>query len=385
MKHIPCKVERIKKCILLILAVLIPYTSVYFSEIQGFIHKEAKAHVLTASAATISTSYIAKEEFIAEEMVKDRLPSLQRESLANRLKAFLGMKLQAVELLINGERLITLYDKEEVNKVINNLKVHYIEKGSIQKSTIEAIELKGEVEIKDAEAYDWQIDTMDIALHKLIEACNRGAFSLETTTLILEKQEISPSVSVISTEELYVGESITQEGKKGSKEIKKRITYLNDNKVTETILEENILEESTETVILKGSKITESNLSALLATPSRGVISSNYGMRWGRLHKGTDFAANIGDPISAALDGVVIEAAYIGNYGNVVILDHGSGIETLYAHCSEIKVKVGSRVKKGEVIALVGNTGRSTGPHLHFEVRINGEPRDARKYLQVGS
>lgn len=384
MKHIPCKVERIKKCILLILAVLIPYTFVYFSEIQGLIHKETKAHILTASAATISTSTMVKEEFIAEGMVKDRLPSPQRDSVANRLKAFLGMKLQAVDLLINGERLITLYDKEEVDKVINNLKVHYIEKGSIQRSTIEAIELKGEVELKDAEAYDWQIDTMDIALRKLIEACNAGTISIETTALTIESQEISPSVSVISTQELYLGESITQEGKKGSKEIKKRIAYLNDKKVAETVLEENILEEATETVVLQGSRITEDNLSALLAIPSRGVISSNYGMRWGRLHKGTDFAANIGEPISAALDGVVIEAAYIGNYGNVVILDHGSGIETLYAHCSEIKVKVGDTVKKGEVIALVGNTGRSTGPHLHFEVRINGEPRDARKYLKEG-
>lgn len=382
MKDKPCSIERIKKSILLFLAVLIPYSFVYFSEIKGFILTKPSSHMLVASAATINGTGIVKETSLGESLYKNSLPSPKREYISSKLKGLLGLKLDSVELMVNEERIAVLYDQEEAERVINNLKAHYIEKCSIQRSSISDIQVKGNIQIKNSEAYEWQMYTMDMALNSLIEACNKGLLQVETTITINELEEISPIVSIISTDNLSIGETSTEQGENGVKEKQKRIIYSNDNKVSEEILGETILKEARETIILKGSKITEDKLAVLLAAPSRGVISSGYGMRWGRLHRGTDYAANHGDPITAALDGVVVEADYIGTYGNVVILDHGSGIETLYAHCSEIKVSIGDNVKKGEVIALVGNTGRSTGPHLHFEVRINGEARDSSKYLK---
>lgn len=99
-------------------------------------------------------------------------------------------------------------------------------------------------------------------------------------------------------------------------------------------------------------------------------------------HEGLDFTAEKGTPIYAAADGIVSQAESTPDYGNIVKVDHGSGLETRYAHASRVLVKPGERVEKGQLIAEVGNTGRSTGAHLHFEVRLNGVALDPRKYLQ---
>lgn len=115
---------------------------------------------------------------------------------------------------------------------------------------------------------------------------------------------------------------------------------------------------------------------ARLAWPVLGWLSSPFGMRDGRPHEGVDIAANEGEPIRAARSGRVIFAGPRGTYGNTVILYHGSGLTTLYAHAQKVLVQPGQWVEEGNVIALVGSTGRSTGPHLHFEVRLNGVPYD---------
>ncbi len=98
-------------------------------------------------------------------------------------------------------------------------------------------------------------------------------------------------------------------------------------------------------------------------------------------HEGLDFTARSGTPILAAADGIVTKAGRASAYGNLVKLDHGAGLETRYAHASKLLVKPGERVVKGQVIALVGTTGRSTGPHLHYEIRLHGHALDPRKYL----
>lgn len=100
-------------------------------------------------------------------------------------------------------------------------------------------------------------------------------------------------------------------------------------------------------------------------------------------HEGLDFMAELGTPIYAAAGGIVISAEQTPDYGKIVKIDHGSGLETRYAHASKLLVKAGERVRKGQIIAEVGSTGRSTGPHLHYEIRLAGNPLDPRKYLKV--
>lgn len=114
--------------------------------------------------------------------------------------------------------------------------------------------------------------------------------------------------------------------------------------------------------------------------PVNGPMTSGFGMRFHpilkrrRMHAGIDFGARQGTPIHASADGIVIAATYTQGYGNMVIIDHGGGISTLYGHCSRISVGGGQRVKRGDVVGAVGSTGLATGPHLHFEVRVNGRP-----------
>ena len=104
-------------------------------------------------------------------------------------------------------------------------------------------------------------------------------------------------------------------------------------------------------------------------------------MRWGSLHPGIDIGAEMGAPIHAAASGRVILAGYSGGYGNLIVIDHGNGLATAYAHQSRLGASVGQEVSQGDVIGYVGSTGFSTGPHLHFEVRVNGLPVDPMGYL----
>lgn len=112
--------------------------------------------------------------------------------------------------------------------------------------------------------------------------------------------------------------------------------------------------------------------------PTHGWLSSSMGTRTDPLtggrdfHPGLDISADKGDPVYATADGTVTHAASAGNYGNLVIVDHGYGLETRYGHLSAFKVTVGQQVKRGDLLGLVGSTGRTTGPHLHYEVRANG-------------
>ena len=122
----------------------------------------------------------------------------------------------------------------------------------------------------------------------------------------------------------------------------------------------------------------------LETTPVNGVITSRFAsiesVRSGA-HTGLDIGAASGTPIKATAGGTIKHASWMGSYGNLVIISHGNGIETYYAHCSKILVSVGQKVNSGDTIALVGTTGNSTGPHLHFEVRINDKPVNPQNYL----
>ena len=117
--------------------------------------------------------------------------------------------------------------------------------------------------------------------------------------------------------------------------------------------------------------------------PAAGYVSSPYGLRFDgtEFHQGIDIAADMGAPIVATADGVVTAAGWNGGYGNMVDVDHGGGIVTRYGHASALAVTVGQQVRRGEVIAYVGSTGRSTGPHVHYEVRVNGAPVNPAGYL----
>ncbi len=112
--------------------------------------------------------------------------------------------------------------------------------------------------------------------------------------------------------------------------------------------------------------------------------TSGFGPRWGRMHEGVDMAAPVGTPIYAPADGVVIFAGWQSGYGRLIKIQHEFGIETRYGHLNAIRVEVGQRVSRGERIGDMGNSGRSTGPHLHYEIRVGGEPLNPMIYIGAG-
>jgi murein DD-endopeptidase MepM/ murein hydrolase activator NlpD len=115
--------------------------------------------------------------------------------------------------------------------------------------------------------------------------------------------------------------------------------------------------------------------------PCDGVVTSGFGMRWGRMHEGIDIGCAYGAPNRAAAAGTVIYAGWMSGYGNLVVIDHGNGLSTAYGHASSLAVSVGQSVAQGQTVSYVGATGHATGPHLHFEVRVNGVAVDPLAYL----
>lgn len=129
---------------------------------------------------------------------------------------------------------------------------------------------------------------------------------------------------------------------------------------------------------LHNSKVS---LGVSLSKPVTGVLTSRYGYRWGRTHTGIDIGVPTGTPVKAAASGTVTFAGWKGSLGNLVVISHGNGVQTYYGHNSRIVVKAGQKISQGEVVAKAGSTGRSTGPHVHFEVRVNGSSYNPLGYV----
>lgn len=227
--------------------------------------------------------------------------------------------------------------------------------------------------------------------------------SITTVTETTFKELIPAEIQYVEFSDLYKDETkVYREGNDGLKEITVDVTKVNGKEVSRTVTNEEILKEAKIKVIAYGTKekpkVTQSTnssnsssgASSSVSSSSRfmhplnggGTISSTYGSRWGSFHYGLDFAASAGTPIYAAASGKVIYSGYNnGGYGKLIIIDHGNGYQTYYAHCSSLYVNVGDYVSQGQNIAGVGTTGNSTGNHLHFEVRIDGTPVNPYGYV----
>ncbi len=177
---------------------------------------------------------------------------------------------------------------------------------------------------------------------------------------------------------------ISKAGVEGSADVVADVTYVNGVETGRNITSYKVLADPVSAIKLVGTKERPRYMATgTFIKPSNGRFSSGYGWRksLGDFHTGVDFAGATGTKIWAADGGVVTFAGWKGNYGRLVIIDHQNGYTTYYAHCSKLLVKVGDKVAKGDQIAKVGNTGRSYGSHVHFEIRKNGKTQNPLNYI----
>lgn len=204
-------------------------------------------------------------------------------------------------------------------------------------------------------------------------------------------QKITPEVVYEDTSTLFKGDQrIKDEGKDGEESVVAKVYTQNGIEINREVISSNVVKQPVKKLVLMGTKAIPKTAPASVSVQSRGgtrtdlrglkiqspvsgyLVTSPYGYRGKSFHSGIDLALSTGNPIYAAESGTVTYVGYDGAYGNTVRISHGSGVTTLYAHCSALLVNVGDKISKGGLIARVGSTGRSTGPHVHFEVIIDG-------------
>ena len=182
----------------------------------------------------------------------------------------------------------------------------------------------------------------------------------------------------IDNDDWYTTETVVrQEPQPGHHQVTALITKKNGAEEGREIIAETVMSEPVPEIIERGTQTPPTYIKPL----SGGRFTSGFKWRWGRQHKGVDWACPVGTSIMASCGGTVVQAGWFGGYGNCITLRHPDGRQTRYGHLSKILVSVGQSVKQGQKIGLSGNTGRSTGPHVHFEIIINGSQVDPLKYL----
>ena len=355
------------------------------------------------------------------------------EQVLKRLTYMGDLKVKATGIYVNGKKIGAVQDRKTAEKALKDVadkytkqgdnieveSVRFLEKVDIKTANTDLEDLHSEEEMVDLLCTSGEKETVHKVvagdtLHSIAKkydvwedqllADNKGINSkkLEVGSNIIVKQQapvltyevvekitydkvIEHKVEEQKSADIYEGMTETQQaGSDGLSEITARVTLQNGKKVVEEDLVTTVKEEPVTEVVLVGTKERPPTVgSGKYIWPLKDSFTqtSGFGSRWGRQHKGIDLAVSVGTTVYAADGGTVVEAQYSGSYGNVVMIDHQNGQETRYAHNSKLLVKKGDKVYQGQPIAKSGNTGRSTGPHVHFEIRFNGEPRNPLNYL----
>lgn len=208
----------------------------------------------------------------------------------------------------------------------------------------------------------------------------KPAVTVKSVEQVVEQIEIKPQVEVRKSAELKAGTTkVVRPGQSGLKSMQYRVTKENGEVIKEEWLGQEVIKAAVTEVVLSGTKVVGEGTGEFAWPVSNATMSSSFGQRWGRQHKGVDLVGN--RDVKSADEGVVTFAGQKSGYGNVIIINHRNGYETLYGHLDSIAVKVGQVIEKGESIGVMGNTGRSTGTHLHFEIIKNGTPENPMTYL----
>ena len=397
------------------------------------LESEASAHVVTVPS--VAADLVTPDQ-LAESV--DALPEVIEEAVAApEFKVLSVASVKVFQVVVDGEAIGNFKTEEEANQLLDELKAKYTtpEEGeSVEYTEVgfsENVEVVKEyLDIMDFSDYD----TVESALAYVIKGTKEekthtvqkgenfwvianyygiSPYDLEDAnpdvkpetlqigqviSLIVPKpligvrtvekasysENIDYDVVYEDTGSLYKGETkVKTNGVYGERVVEAEIVRENGREVSRNILTEDVISEPSSQVVYQGTKDPPPRMgTGNLKKPVNGIVTSEFGAwRWGRKHTGIDLAVPVGTSVKAADGGVVTFSGYSSSYGYYVIIDHGGNISTLYAHNSQLLVSKGDQVYQGQQIALSGNTGTSTGPHVHFEVRVNGTATNPRNYV----
>lgn len=354
-----------------------------------------------------------------------------KEEIKQVLNSKMEYKVKAAAIQISGEKVVWVEDEETARRVLDAVKAAFIKED--ENSKLEGVEIEEEVLIvEDYISPDKLMDkeravstllrgTDEIKVHKVKKGESLWLIARNNSMTVSDLKNANPD---IKSETLQIGQElnlivpkpylnvitkevitynkgipyptkieyddslwswetrIKQNGIYGTKEVTARVVRKNGVEVEREILNERVLKEPVYRILTRGTKTAPSRGTGRFLWPTIGRISSPFGKRGREFHTGVDIAASVGTPVKAADSGTVTFAGWNGGYGRLIIVDHGNGFTTYYAHNSKLLVGVGDKVEKGQTISLVGSSGRSTGPHLHFEIRKNGEPLNPLNFFE---
>ncbi|MHB1653087.1 MAG: peptidoglycan DD-metalloendopeptidase family protein [Desulfitobacteriaceae bacterium] len=362
--------------------------------------------------------------------------SVSESTLANKLSAYVN----AWELVVGAKSVAVLPSQEDAQKVLEQYQDFYTKPSENNK--VSSVSFAESVSFKQIEAQVAEVQLPDAVLKMLedgvtqtkeyvvvpndswwliarkndmktkeVLAGNPGMtedsklqpgqkvklVSIEPYLTVLSKGVLTATetvpFNVVTKTDYSLGSGQTvvkQSGSDGSKIVTYSYEQKNGKNIAKTVLDEKVITAAVTQIVNKGpsrAPVTIAHASrgsgnvAGLGWPLQGHINSYYGYRWGGFHTGIDIGGDTGDPYVAAASGTVISAGWDGGYGKMILIDHGNGVLTRYAHSSQLLVSAGQHVDKGQTIGLVGATGNATGPHLHFEVISNGSTLNPLDYL----
>ena len=415
------------------------YQYAYNGRVLGYVKSQNDVvNVLKVAGNKLSSSNKAHIKFTANDNIKmNKVSVFNRDmdtpdQVVNKLTYMTDIEVSAVAICQDGKLMTIVENKQAADDVIKRIKESYQTPNEGMKIT--KTDFETPVDTKEVQVMLTSVGSKGDALHDLTEGgtieirhiVNEG----ETVNSIAKEFNVSPSdikdmetgetvskaesgsrvriqkkidpLKVITIEkgtttetipfeteekqsaDLYKDETyVQQEGADGRQAITGTITKENGKEIKRDISKKEVIKEPVKKIVLIGTKERpKTDPTGTFATPIRGAsITSEFGARWGRMHEGIDYGAATGTPIYASDGGTVTLAGVYGGYGNCVEIKHSGGYSTRYGHMSRFAVSQGEKVYQGQVIGYVGNTGRSTGSHLHFEVRLNGVAQNPRNYV----
>ncbi|MGE5561003.1 MAG: peptidoglycan DD-metalloendopeptidase family protein [Chloroflexota bacterium] len=416
-------------------------TSLYTVEVGGDVIGVAKSKAAVVAmidqlSAEISQGWdreVWLDGNVTYRRVRDRgLTPDDPEALKSKLNRYLPLMTNAFVITVDGRPAVGLVDKDTAQGIIDEIKDTYRQGLTAKGADVVLVKIEQRVEVKQSACKVSDLRSAEDAKQILLRGTDRivtatvqrgdsmwliaQRANMPVDDLIKANPDVKPSqiqpgqkinlvkadpyVTLYSVERRTYTEAIPyavqtkkddslwpwvrkveQKGKSGQRQRVVEITRENGIEVSTKTIETKTLSTPVTEIAVVGTKQIPDRGTGTFVWPTMGVITSRFGYRGREYHTGLDIGAPLGTAVLAADSGTVVDAGWHGNLGRYVLIDHGGGhIKTTYAHMSSIAVAIGDTVEKGQLIGRVGNTGRSTGPHLHFEVRVDGKAVNPLNY-----